>query len=141
MAVKSRFAEALRACRESARVSQSRLAEAAGFDHSYVSRLESGQRAPTREAVIKLADALGLSAEQRDSLLTAAGFMPQRGESLLADEPVLSEVFQLLQSQEVPDVVRQNVRQMLHLLVTQARLAAGSVPPGPGLPPDYLAAD
>lgn len=130
------FSRLLKQYRESARVSQSRLAELAEFDHSYVSRLESGSRMPTREAVGKLADALQLEAGERDMLLAAAGFMPQRVESLLAGEPVLTDVLHLLQSTEVPEQVRDDVRQMLHLVVKQARLAARCTPhrginPGP----------
>jgi transcriptional regulator with XRE-family HTH domain len=118
------FASLLKQSREEVRMSQSRLAEESGFDHSYVSRLESGHRAPTREAVMKFASALQLSDPERDSLLAAAGFMPQRVESLLANEPVLTEVFQLLQSPGIPERVRQDVREMLQLVVRQARLAA-----------------
>ncbi|MBX5444490.1 helix-turn-helix transcriptional regulator [Sphaerobacter sp.] len=135
------FAELLKRFREEARTSQSRLAESAGFDHSYVSRLESGNRTPTREAVVKLADALGLTPEQRDSLLAAAGYMPQRVESLLADEPILSEVLQLLQSRDIPEPIRQNVRQMLRLMVNQAQMAAIGWPSGPDTSPDAMAAD
>jgi transcriptional regulator with XRE-family HTH domain len=123
-AVDGAFAGLLKQFREQIRMSQSRLAEMSGFDHSYVSRLESGHRAPTRDAVMKFAGALQLSEPERDSLLAAAGFMPQRVESLLADEPVLTEVFQLLQSPGIPEPVRQDVRQMLQLVVRQARLAA-----------------
>jgi transcriptional regulator with XRE-family HTH domain len=128
------FARMLKELREDRGISQSRLAEAANFDHSYVSRLESGNRAPTREAVSKLADALGLNAGQRDSLLAAAGFMPQRVESLFADEPVLSDVFQLLSNDDIPEPVRMNVRQMLKVMVQQARLASHSeeYPSDPG---------
>ncbi len=119
------FSQLLKQYRESAGVSQSRLAELAEFDHSYVSRLESGSRMPTREAVGKLADALALKNGERDMLLAAAGYMPQRVESLLAGEPVLTDVLHLLQNTEVPDQVRDDVRKMLHLVVKQARLAAG----------------
>lgn len=135
------FAQLLKQYREGGRVSQSRLAEIAGFDHSYVSRLESGNRTPTREAVTKLAEALGLTPEQRDSLLAAAGYMPQRVESLLADEPVLTEVLRLLQSRDVPEAVRRDVREMLGLVVRQARLAAAGWPDGSGPAPDAIAAD
>lgn len=72
------FGAALKRYREHARVSQSRLGEWAGFDHSYVSRLESGARRPTREAVGLLADALGLPAAHRDALLESAGFLSER---------------------------------------------------------------
>ncbi|MCO5175563.1 MAG: helix-turn-helix domain-containing protein [Thermomicrobiales bacterium] len=88
----SGFAGLLRDMRDRRRLSQSRLAEAAGFDHSYVSRLESGNRMPTRDAVLKLGDAMALEESERDALLASAGFMPGRIESLFANEPVLSEV-------------------------------------------------
>lgn len=135
------FAQLLKRFREEARTSQSRLAESAGFDHSYVSRLESGNRTPTREAVVKLANALGLAPEARDNLLAAAGYMPQRVESLLADEPILSEVLRLLQSHDIPEPIRQNVRQMLRLMVNQAQMAAIGWPSGPDDSPDAIAAD
>ena len=118
------FAELLRRYREAARVSQSRLAQLSGFDHSYVSRLESGRRAPTREAVLRLAAALGLGPAERDNLLAAAGFLPQRAEHLFGDVPVLTDVVQLLQSEDVPEPVRQDFQQMLELLVRQVRRSA-----------------
>ena len=121
------FAPMLRELRDRRRLSQSRLAEAAGFDHSYVSRLESGTRMPTREAVVKLADAMGLGEGERDALLASAGFMPGRIESLFASEPVLSEVLVLLQDRSVPAEVRDDVRQMISMLVRQAHRAALSV--------------
>lgn len=121
------FAPMLRELRDRRRLSQSRLAEAAGFDHSYVSRLESGTRMPTRDAVLKLADAMGLIDGERDALLAAAGFMPGRIESLFASEPVLSEVLVLLQDRSVPAEVREDVRNMIALLVRQAHRAAVSV--------------
>jgi transcriptional regulator with XRE-family HTH domain len=121
------FAPMLREFRDRRRLSQSRLAEAAGFDHSYVSRLESGTRMPTREAVTKLAEAMGLGDGERDALLASAGFMPGRIESLFANEPVLSEILGLLQDRAVPDEVRNDVRHMISLLVRQAHRAAYTV--------------
>lgn len=121
------FAPYLRELRDRSRLSQSRLAEAAGFDHSYVSRLESGSRMPTREAVLKLAAAMQLDEHDTDSLLAAAGFMPGKIESLLAGEPVLSEALGFLQNRAVPAEVRDDVRNMIALLVRQAQRAALSV--------------
>ena len=121
------FAPYLREMRDRGRLSQSRLAEAAGFDHSYVSRLESGSRMPTRDAVLKLAGALKLDEHDRDGLLAAAGFMPGRIESLLAGEPVLSEALGFLQNRAVPVEVRDDVRNMIALLVRQAQRAAFTV--------------
>lgn len=109
-------------------LSQSALAEAAGFDHSYVSRLESGGRFPTRDAVLKLAVAMKLDEHDRDGLLAAAGFMPGRIESLLNAEPVLSEALGFLQNHAVPVEVRDDVRNMIALLIRQAQRAAFSSP-------------
>ena len=68
------FPDALRAFRVSAGVTQWRLAQRAGYDHSTVSRWESGDRQPTRESVEALADALGLHDGDRARLLASAGF-------------------------------------------------------------------
>ena len=92
------FGGLLKAMREARRISQSKLAERADFDHSYVSRLESGARMPTRDAVERLASALTLAQSEEDGLLAAAGFLPRDVSSLLSDEPVLGEVLDLLQN-------------------------------------------
>jgi transcriptional regulator with XRE-family HTH domain len=118
------FGVQLKALREARRVSQSKLAERADFDHSYVSRLESGARMPTRDAVERLATALLLSQPEEDALLASAGFLPRDVTSLLSDEPALGEVLDLLQDDAVPVEYRENMRQVLRLLAEQARLAS-----------------
>jgi transcriptional regulator with XRE-family HTH domain len=60
--------------RERPRRSQSRLGLLAGFDHNYVSRLESGARTPSRDAIESLARVLEASTAERDRLLTTGGF-------------------------------------------------------------------
>ena len=117
------FGGLLKTMREGRRVSQSKLAERADFDHSYVSRLESGARMPTRDAVERLATALSLSQTEEDGLLAAAGFLPRDVSSLLSDEPVLGEVLDLLQNDAVPVEYRENIRQVLRLLTEQAQFA------------------
>ena len=121
------FAVALRQCRELQRLSQSRLAAAAGFDHSYVSRLESGTRTPTRDAVVKLGEALALDDIQADALLAAAGFMPERIENLLSAEPVVGEMLGILQNRAIPDDVRDDLRTAISLLIRQAQRATPPV--------------
>jgi transcriptional regulator with XRE-family HTH domain len=120
--VSMQFGRLLKGFREARRVSQSKLAERADFDHSYVSRLESGSRTPTREAVERLAAALGLAQNEQDALLAAAGFLPRDVSSLLSDEPAIGEVLDLLQNDAVPAEYRENMRQVLRLLAAQARL-------------------
>jgi len=66
------FASTLKSARESAGLSQAKLAREADFDHSYISRLESGVRMPTRDAVERLCRLM--PGTQRAALLTAAGF-------------------------------------------------------------------
>lgn len=116
------FGKVLKGFRENRRVSQSKLAERAGFDHSYVSRLESGARTPTRDAVEQLSQALELDRIQQDELLAAAGFLPREVSSLLAGEPEITEVLGLLQNDEVPEAYRDSMRQVLRLLAEQAKL-------------------
>jgi transcriptional regulator with XRE-family HTH domain len=135
------FALALRQCREARRLSQSRLAAEAGFDHSYVSRLESGTRTPTREAVMRLGQALSLDDSYRDSLLVAAGFMPMRVENLLAAEPIVGEVLSLLQDRAVPDDVRDDLRTAITLAVRQAQRAAPALEPAGAGAHSSIAAD
>lgn len=69
------FRRLLKAHRERRRWSQERLAMEAEMDHSLVSRLESGQRGPTRDAIGKIAAGLELTPHTRDDLLMAAGFL------------------------------------------------------------------
>ena len=116
------FGQALKQFREERRVSQSKLARAAGFDHSYVSRLESGARTPTRDAVEQLATALELSGVEHDELLVSAGFLPREVSSLLSGEPEITDVLNLLQNNDVPEEYRSSMRQVLRVLAEQARL-------------------
>ncbi len=122
------FGTTLKRFRGARRVSQSKLAERAGFDHSYVSRLESGARTPTRFAVEQLAEAMDLDQVNRDELLASAGFLPGEISSLLSGEPELTEVLGLLQNPQVPEAYRDSMRQVLRLLAEQARHVMGAPP-------------
>lgn len=117
------FAATLRYYRDHAGMSQSRLAAVAGYDHSYVSRLESSSRMPTRDAVLNLAGAMSLDDGDRDALLASAGFMPLRVENLLSAEPVVGEVLSLLQNCAVPSDVREDLRNAVAMAVRQAQRA------------------
>lgn len=72
------FHELLRAYRARSGLSQVRLAAAAGIDRSFLSRLENGQRWPSRVVVLRLARPLGLDDADRAALLMAAGYSPLR---------------------------------------------------------------
>lgn len=120
------FGTLLKKFREQHGVSQSKLAERADFDHSYVSRLESGARMPTREAVDRLGQAMSLEQPQQDSLLASAGFLPRDVSSLLSSEPALGQMLEMLQDEAVPSEFRESVRNMLRIMVQQARYAVGA---------------
>ena len=68
------FASTLRTIRERHGVSQSTLADRADCDHSFVSRLESGKREPSRAMVDRFAEAMGLDQGDRDRLMLSAKF-------------------------------------------------------------------
>ena len=123
----SRNTEAFRALlkrhREARRWSQERLASESEMDHSLVSRLESGQRSPTREAIGKLARGLDLPSEQKDRLLIAAGFFPEQPENALADEPAVTRIYRILRDEQTPQPVRDNIRALLNSL-TEIALAS-----------------
>lgn len=62
---------------QSKKLSQSKLAELAGLDHSYISRLEAGDRAaPKPDTLERIIKALGLSQPEAEALRMAAGYMP-----------------------------------------------------------------
>lgn len=93
------FAETLKDVREKRIFSMSRLAALSDFTPGYVSRLESGERRPTRDAVDRLADALGVTASEKDALLESAGFLGQRpvsAQTIAAVRASLVEVMRLL---------------------------------------------
>jgi transcriptional regulator with XRE-family HTH domain len=119
------FGEALAAVRTSRpgttrdHLSQSELAGAAGFDHSYISRLERGQRAPSREAVLLLGRVLQTTPAELDRLLIAAGFLPQDPAGLLAGEPALAAAWRVLHDPAATDRDRAEFRELLGLLVRQ----------------------
>ena len=120
------FAQVLAELRTMRGLSQSRLAHEAGFDHSYISRLEAGKREPSRDTVMALAEVLTLRPVELDRLLIAAGFRPTDDSSLFADEPALAEAVRLLRDPRLPEPLRANIREVITLLVKQwgASLAA-----------------
>lgn len=68
------FGTRLRACRQSAGMSQQELAERSGLSVRAISDLERGRtRFPYQDSLGRLADALGLSGSARTAFTTAAG--------------------------------------------------------------------
>lgn len=107
------FRNRLKRHREALRWSQERLATESAMDHSLVSRLESGQRSPTREAIEKLARGLRLEQTEKDRLLIAAGYFPERAANAVGDEPSVRRIYLLLHDENTPAPVRDRVREVL----------------------------
>lgn len=95
----SQFGRTLKAARTLRKLSQSKLAELAGFDHSYVSRLESGGRAPGTETVAALVKTLELDDGWRSRMYMAAGFAPPSLAGIITEEVL--ELEQALRRLEV----------------------------------------
>jgi transcriptional regulator with XRE-family HTH domain len=110
------FGAALRAAREAAGLSQTQLADEAGFDHSFVARLEMGKREPSRDTILALAEVLESDAGDCDRLLAAAGYLPCDVASLLANEPAVGELYRILRDPRVPRPIRESLRMVLEML-------------------------
>ena len=72
-------------------LSQLQLAEHAAISQRHLSWLENGRSQPSRDMVLRLAEALEVPLRERNALLHAAGFAPQYRESGL-DEPHMAAV-------------------------------------------------
>lgn len=76
-------------------LSQLHLAESAAISQRHLSWLETGRSQPSREMVLKLADAMEIPLRERNTLLHAAGFAAQYRESSL-EEPHMAPVREAL---------------------------------------------
>ncbi len=117
-----RFGQTLTRLRTAQRLSQNQLAQRAGLNHSYISRLESGGRGdPSRGVVEQFVGALGLDPSGRDAddLRMAAGFLPTDPAHLLTGEISLAKLAVLLEDTRLPDPSRSTLRRLLALLVEE----------------------
>jgi transcriptional regulator with XRE-family HTH domain len=78
----------LRFWRSRRTLSQAELAFQAGISIKHLSFIETGKAASSRETLIKLAAALGLSLRDRNALIEAGGFAKQYGERNLSSPEV-----------------------------------------------------
>jgi dTDP-glucose pyrophosphorylase/transcriptional regulator with XRE-family HTH domain len=70
------FAQELKKYRQATGLSRQKLADLVGLDSSYVFRIESESRHPSRRTVLSMAEALGLDGETVNEWLIAAGHGP-----------------------------------------------------------------
>lgn len=108
-------------------VSQSELARLTGHDHSAVSRWEAtgaACRAPSREAVRRIVNALRLDPHDAERLHAAAGFMPDG--SAIVRTPLLAEMDTLLADASIPNALREAATDQIAAVARM--LAAASLP-------------
>ena len=114
------FAALLAEAMAHAGLSQSKLAQRAGTDHGYVSRLLSGDRTPSAGMVKQLADGLGIGPGDpiRSALLTTAGHADERGPRPMG-HPLAYDLDDLLRSTD--EATRLWLEDSVDLLLAGAR--------------------
>ncbi len=135
------FGPLLRQLREARGLSQSALAGRAGFDRSYINRLEAGERGtPAPAATEALAQALDLGDAEADRFYAAAGLLPR---SLLALGPADPTLLLLAQRLTDPRLsvaaraaLRATVETMVRCWANPVNPVSLGSPPGPVGPVD-----
>ncbi|MEL6448760.1 MAG: helix-turn-helix transcriptional regulator [Pseudomonadota bacterium] len=89
------FRAVCRRWREHRKLSQLELALAANVSQRHLSWLETGRSKPSRDMVVRLAEAMAVPLRERNVMLRAAGFTPAYRESAL-DEPAMAPVLDAL---------------------------------------------
>lgn len=111
------FAEEFKRQRMLSSNSQSRVAERAELNHSYVSRMEAGTRIPSREVIDKLAVVMNSKPEDHDRLLSLAGYRPNSPFAIFADHPEIRELWEYLNNENVPLDKRKATRAIVRNLL------------------------
>lgn len=117
------FAELLQRLRLERGWTKADLAKRAGFDPSSITRFEQGARAPERDTVIQLANAMVLPVSDRDRLLASAGFRSE-----LWDDPLLVELAQILGDTRMSAAAKNEVRTVLRMAIAYCKLQRLDLP-------------
>ena len=151
------FGQLMRQSREAAAISQRALAQKVGLDVSYINRLESGERRPRRQTLLKLASALDIKGRELDAWFMACDLAPMPLLAGLSDQttPALerdkegslartgSDAISLWKKLEAIGLDEKSVRRLLQnptISQTQRRLAAEIVTATLNLVADFLVA-
>ncbi len=114
----STFGMTLTAFRKREKLSQPKLAILVGCDHSYISRMELGQRHPSPEMVGKLAEALWLSDADAETIFRAAGYIGPLSHTL--NDPLAVKVQMMMQDEKVRASYRMMAMQVISAIITEA---------------------
>ena len=114
------FGAALRALRLRVGLSLNELARRAAVDPAYVHRIETrpGDQPtiPRRAVVVRLGQALGLTAVQLDDLLSRAGYTPEALVALGGWDETLADVARVLGEPRLSLAARAEFREVVHIL-------------------------
>ena len=104
--------------RKEQKLSMQKLAKAVGISAAYVCRLESGERHPSRDLLIKLSNILlpRGSQSEKDELMIAAGFAPNNFRNFMGRHDLLSIYERLVQ--EEPENFKHYIALVLNLIRT-----------------------
>lgn len=90
------FGSRLSKCRKAHKLGQAELAELTGVTRSFISKLERGSKAPSRQFVARLQGAIALSSSELSELKKAAAYSRRRiflGHHLDAERVEIANVF------------------------------------------------
>lgn len=105
------------------------LALAAGVHHTYVSKLERGDRRAPEDGVVEaLAAALEATPAQLDQLRWRAGLTPRGSGAPGTDDPTLTLVAEALGDPALPEAQRDHLRRTIAQVVHNEREPAGAAP-------------
>jgi transcriptional regulator with XRE-family HTH domain len=99
-----RVAELIAEHRREAGMSQLELAARSGVSSKHISFIENGRAYPSRDVLLRLAEALSLTRNQTNALLFAAGYAPAYRElpATLPQSPTLLKAFEVVIQNQVP---------------------------------------
>ena len=113
------FGSLLKELRESRGLSQSKLGRRCGASHATISRLESGDRVPSRAMVSRLARAMSLDDIESAWLFAAAGFWPTV--AVNDRQFLLATLSRILENRTLDKETRDQAAQKVSELVTWLR--------------------
>jgi transcriptional regulator with XRE-family HTH domain len=93
------FARLLQGYRERLELTKAQLAQRAGVSPSFITYLERGQRRPSYAMLLRLMQALDLTASEKRALLQAAGYQPPEEELSPRLSTITEQLAELPQSE------------------------------------------
>jgi len=109
----SPFARMLHDERRRQGLSQAALARSIDINHATLSRLESGERRPSRVMAMRIANGLGIDGEERVQFLAAAGYTTTGIER----DPTVTDLIEILNRPDIPLALRLQLREGVEKLI------------------------